>query len=159
MMSEKCQTLKAKRCSQSRQRSGGVPNQLLSRSANERTEAWRTCRDTQLGHKIFTFALLYFSLRSFVAVDRGKNLPYLQSRMGTIPRPGANTILSADVRHHFNRDFAEAFVRVGGRIIGDRIGVAQRFADRLECFYLFLPCFSEIHLAAGTSGNAPENVG
>src|SRR5882762_9750464 len=97
MMSEKCQTLKAKRCSQSRQRSGGVPNQLLSRSANERTEAWRTCRDPQLGHRIFTFALLYFSLRSFVDADRGKNLPYLQSSMRTIPRPGANTILSADI--------------------------------------------------------------
>src|SRR4029079_5933846 len=81
-----------------------------------------------------------------------------ESAMRPIAWPGLHAIFFAQVRKHFHRDFAEAFVGVGLRIIRDGVGVAQIFANGLEGLYLFLPGLGEIGFSAGTGGNALEHI-
>ena len=83
----------------------------------------------------------------------------LESSARPVAGAGADAVLLAHVGGNLDGNLAEALVGIGGRVIGDGVGVAERLADGFEGFHLPLPGSGEEGLAAGALRDALEDAG
>src|ERR1017187_4876776 len=82
----------------------------------------------------------------------------LQHAARPISRPAADAPLLPRIVGRVDGDLPEPLIGVGLRIIRDRVGVPQIFADVLERFHLLLPGLGEIGFAAGPLRDSFEDV-
>src|ERR1019366_4250660 len=82
----------------------------------------------------------------------------LQHATGAITRPAADAPLLAGIVGRVDGNLAEPLIGVGLRIIRNRVGVPQIFANVFEGFHLLLPGLGEIGFAAGPLRDPFENV-
>src|SRR5438132_13996407 len=79
-------------------------------------------------------------------------------RARTVAGPRTDAILLSDIGQDLDTDFAEAFIRVGRRIISDRVTVAQVLTNGFESLHLLLPGLRPIGLAPCTFRDAAKNA-
>src|SRR5438046_1227342 len=75
----------------------------------------------------------------------------------TITGSRADAILLSDVGQDLDTDFAEALIRIGRRIVSDRVTVAQVLTNGFESLHLLLPGLCPISLATCTRRDAAKN--
>src|ERR1035437_9368650 len=84
--------------------------------------------------------------------------PTLQHAARPIARPASDAPLLARIVGRVDGNLAEPLIGVRLRIIRNRVGVPQIFANVFEGFHLLLPGLGEIGFAAGPLRAAFENV-
>src|SRR5436305_708840 len=89
-----------------------------------------------------------------------RRLPASNSKHAARPIPGAgaDAPLLPGITDNFHRDFAEPFVGIGLRIVGDGVRVAQILADIIESLHPLLSRLDPVSLAAAALRDAAVNA-